>query len=584
MNHRTARMRERALSLLLGSALALLAGPARADHDAELADLQMVLDAVEACSPDLKLTMLAAGVEEVARSHGWEGGCADAFGAYAKAPPDTRSALITAAFPGCQALCPGGPLRGESMLRLGMVPPLMRTAALAAACDASGAAPIFDGELLPLRGQMPIDGYWVFRAAFDLLRQRLDAIGGERAQALRTRYDELIPDVAAELALYLPPAEMLSRLPETTSRQPAYPGPALVVREDTPLDEELERIRGEGGENRLLIQMDRDLPVRVLARVLRAAGKAGFARFELAGIHPDEARQTVSPLSLPDLSRYLGTTGELYDRPPLLLTILLDDDGIAVAGSASSLVDVEGETRIGWDAGPDPYAELHELLERVKDEYPDEEEVNLVTEGELPYHRLMGVLDACRERTPTGPGHPDPLFPDVIYAIGGDLPVPDDLGASGALGGLIGTGGLGGLGTRGSGLGGGGSGYGSGGGVFGDGATGTQFTEDPIILGAIDKDDIEEVIRAHLPQIRYCYQRELTKQPDLAGKVTVKFVIGKSGTVSSASTKATTLNNEAVESCVTSRFMRMQFPAPVGGGIVIVSYPFLFKPADSVGE
>jgi hypothetical protein len=34
-------------------------------------------------------------------------------------------------------------------------------------------------------------------------------------------------------------------------------------------------------------------------------------------------------------------------------------------------------------------------------------------------------------------------------------------------------------------------------------------------------------------QIRYCYQRELTKNPELGGKVVVKFVIAKDGTVSS---------------------------------------------------
>ena len=32
-----------------------------------------------------------------------------------------------------------------------------------------------------------------------------------------------------------------------------------------------------------------------------------------------------------------------------------------------------------------------------------------------------------------------------------------------------------------------------------------------------------------------------------------------------------------VENCVVGRFMRMQFPSPKGGGIVIVSYPFIFS-------
>ena len=82
----------------------------------------------------------------------------------------------------------------------------------------------------------------------------------------------------------------------------------------------------------------------------------------------------------------------------------------------------------------------------------------------------------------------------------------------------------------------------------------------------------------HMNQIRYCYQRELTKNPALAGKVVIKFVIAKDGTVSKASVKTSTMNNSAVESCIAGRFMRMQFPEPKGGGIVIVSYPFIFSP------
>ncbi len=176
-----------------------------------------------------------------------------------------------------------------------------------------------------------------------------------------------------------------------------------------------------------------------------------------------------------------------------------------------------------------------------------------------------------------------------------------DANLTGGVGGLIGAKGTqigsGGLGARGSGLGGGGtaeglgglgtkgigsgrSGYGAGGGSFGakgEGGIGT-VGGDPIILGALDRSLIDEVIKRHMNQIRYCYQRELTKNPALGGKVVIKFVIAKDGTVSSASVKTTTMNNGAVEQCIVGRFMRMQFPEPKGGGIVIVSYPFIFSP------
>jgi hypothetical protein len=48
--------------------------------------------------------------------------------------------------------------------------------------------------------------------------------------------------------------------------------------------------------------------------------------------------------------------------------------------------------------------------------------------------------------------------------------------------------------------------------------------------------------------------------------------------VSQAGTKTTSLNNLAVESCIEGRFYKMQFPQPKGGGIVVVSYPFMFSP------
>ena len=107
--------------------------------------------------------------------------------------------------------------------------------------------------------------------------------------------------------------------------------------------------------------------------------------------------------------------------------------------------------------------------------------------------------------------------------------------------------------------------------------TSSMATGDPIILGALDKSVIDNVIRQHLSQIRYCYQKELNKNPALYGKIVIKFVIAKNGSVSSAKTHSTSMNNAIVENCICQRFMRFQFPQPKGGGIVIVSYPFVFK-------
>lgn len=158
----------------------------------------------------------------------------------------------------------------------------------------------------------------------------------------------------------------------------------------------------------------------------------------------------------------------------------------------------------------------------------------------------------------------------------------EDTDLGGGVGGLIGAKGtaigVGGLGSRGEGTGGGGTALGLGGLGTGSGTSPTTATLEPIILGAMDRAEVDRVVNRYLPQIRYCYESALAKQPALAGKVNVKFVISKDGTVSSAVVKSTTLNHADTESCVTGHFARMQFPAPRGGGIVIVSYPFAFAP------
>jgi hypothetical protein len=68
------------------------------------------------------------------------------------------------------------------------------------------------------------------------------------------------------------------------------------------------------------------------------------------------------------------------------------------------------------------------------------------------------------------------------------------------------------------------------------------------------------------------------KDPSIGGKLVVKFVVSPRGTVSSATTKSSTLGSRTVESCINGRFLRLKFPEPKGGGIVIVSYPFIFAP------
>jgi TonB family protein len=148
-----------------------------------------------------------------------------------------------------------------------------------------------------------------------------------------------------------------------------------------------------------------------------------------------------------------------------------------------------------------------------------------------------------------------------------------------------GTVGLGGLATIG-GVPGGGSGgqYGDGTGGFGNRAARVPRIRplgDPEIRGSLSHEVIRRTIRRHINEVRFCYEQELAQRPDLAGRVTVSFIIGGTGTVTTATTMNTTLQNARVEGCLVQAVRRWTFPAPDGGGVVGVNYPFVFDTSGS---
>lgn len=98
------------------------------------------------------------------------------------------------------------------------------------------------------------------------------------------------------------------------------------------------------------------------------------------------------------------------------------------------------------------------------------------------------------------------------------------------------------------------------------------------VSGRLPPEVIRRVVQRHMASIRLCYEQGLKRNPELAGKVTVRFVIGPDGSVSTASASQSDIGDPAVVACVVQRVRRMAFPQPEGG-IVTVSYPFMFKAA-----
>lgn len=96
------------------------------------------------------------------------------------------------------------------------------------------------------------------------------------------------------------------------------------------------------------------------------------------------------------------------------------------------------------------------------------------------------------------------------------------------------------------------------------------------VQGSLSREAIRRVVRQHLPEVKACYEQGLVGQPDLEGRVAVRFIISPSGAVQSALVQDTSLHHGKVESCVTGAVQRWGFPTPENGGIVVVSYPFQF--------
>jgi hypothetical protein len=135
--------------------------------------------------------------------------------------------------------------------------------------------------------------------------------------------------------------------------------------------------------------------------------------------------------------------------------------------------------------------------------------------------------------------------------------------------------GAGGYGTRGKG--GGQAGYGKISLVGSGGSFFTPVESDALVGGGLDRNEIAAVINRHLSEVRFCYEQGLQQKPKLAGRLSMNFLIGPSGIVASARVINSSLNHAMVEGCIRDHLKTWNFPKPVGGVTVKVSYPFILR-------
>lgn len=91
---------------------------------------------------------------------------------------------------------------------------------------------------------------------------------------------------------------------------------------------------------------------------------------------------------------------------------------------------------------------------------------------------------------------------------------------------------------------------------------------------SLDRAVIQRVMRTHGRQVRFCYQKQLVKNPKLAGKVMVSLTVAPDGSV--AQIEATGDSElGAVISCVEQFGTRWKFPTATG--VTKIRYPFVLK-------
>jgi len=98
------------------------------------------------------------------------------------------------------------------------------------------------------------------------------------------------------------------------------------------------------------------------------------------------------------------------------------------------------------------------------------------------------------------------------------------------------------------------------------------------IRGALDPAIIRQIIEERLSEIRYCYETALLKNTGLEGKIAASWTIMGDGSVGNLASDSEQIRQDVLHPCIRQQISRWKFPAPKGGGVVHVKYPFVFNP------
>jgi hypothetical protein len=99
------------------------------------------------------------------------------------------------------------------------------------------------------------------------------------------------------------------------------------------------------------------------------------------------------------------------------------------------------------------------------------------------------------------------------------------------------------------------------------------------VNGRLPPEVIQRIVRQNFGRFRLCYENGMRNNPNLQGRVAVKFIIDRSGAVSTTADGGSDLPDQSVVQCVVRGFGNLSFPQPEGGMVTVV-YPITFTPGD----
>ena len=99
----------------------------------------------------------------------------------------------------------------------------------------------------------------------------------------------------------------------------------------------------------------------------------------------------------------------------------------------------------------------------------------------------------------------------------------------------------------------------------------------PTTLGDLDKAIIRRSVTRNIQKLKYCYEKALVTKSKLAGTVLTKFAIDANGVVAKCEASGV---DPLVATCIADVIKGIEFPKPEGGDVVLVTYPFTFRPGN----